>query len=128
MRRDNAMKGNEPRKRLRETEREMWAEMTRTEAEARTSGIADTQDGDAAAERKETLLQKPTADRSVFTHVREALQRTEKGAYGKCVDYGRPIEGHRLTSVPWTSRCIGHEKRHDDDLAARPAQVEGRLS
>jgi len=105
------MKVNELQKRLREKERELWADMSRTEAEARNSGMAETQDGDAAAERKEGLFQKVTSDWNMFTQVRDALQRIEKGTYGKCADCGRQIEDHRLN----------HQNRHDEDLLPRPA-------
>ena len=112
---------SELEKRLREKERELWADMTRTEAEARASGIAETQDGDAAAESKEGLFQETTSDWNVFTQVRDALQRIEKGTYGQCVDCGCQIEDHRLDSIPWASYCLDHQNRHDEDLAARPA-------
>ena len=92
------MNVNELEKRLREKERALWADMTRTEAEARASGVAETQDGDAAAESKEGLFQETTSDWKVFMQVRDALRRIEKGGYGKCVDCGRQIEDHRLTA------------------------------
>jgi DnaK suppressor protein len=111
---------SELQKRLREKERELWADMTRTEAEARDSGVAETQNGSAAAETKESIFQETTSDWNVYTQVRDALQRIEKGTYGKCADCGRPIEGHRLDSVPWTPYCLDHQNRRDRDLAARP--------
>jgi DnaK suppressor protein len=114
------MNVKELQKRLRDRERELWADMTRTEAEARASGIAETQNGGAAAENKESLFQETTSDWNAFTQVRDALQRIEKGAYGKCVDCGRQIEDHRLNSVPWTPYCLDDQNRHDRDLAARP--------
>jgi DnaK suppressor protein len=115
------MNVTELQKQLRDKERELWADMTRTEAEARASGIAETQDGDAAAESKEVLFRETTSDWNVFTQVRDALQRIEKGTYGKCVDCGRQIEDHRLDSVPWTPYCLDHQNRYDHDLAARPS-------
>ncbi len=122
------MNVNELQKRLRDRERELWADMTRTEAEARASGMNETQDGDAAAESKEGLFQETTSDWNVFTQVRDALQRIEKGTYGKCADCGRQIEDRRLNNVPWTSYCLDHQNRHDADLAARSAQAEGRIT
>jgi DnaK suppressor protein len=113
------MNVNELQKRLREKERELWADMTRTEEEARASGTAETQD--AAAESKESLFKETTADWSVYTQVRDALQRIEKGAYGKCLDCGRQIEDHRLASVPWAPYCFDHQNQRDRELAARPS-------
>ena len=112
---------SELEKRLREKERELWADMTRTEAEARDLGGAEAQNRDDSAESKESLFQETTSDWNVFTQVRDALQRIEKGTYGKCVDCGRQIEDHRLDSVPWTPYCLDHQNRHERDLAARPS-------
>ena len=112
---------SELEKRLRDKERELWADMTRTEEEARGSGVAETRNGAAAAESKEGLFQETTSDWSTFTEVRDALQRITKGTFGKCVDCGRQIEDHRLESVPWTSYCLEHRNRHDRDLTERPS-------
>jgi DnaK suppressor protein len=115
------MNVNELQKRLREKERELWTDMKRTEAEARGAGMPEPQDGMASAEGKESLFQETTSDWNVFTQVRDALQRIEKGTYGKCVQCGRPIEDHRLDNVPWTPYCFDHQNQHDRDLAARPS-------
>ena len=109
---------SELEKRLREKERELWADMTRTEAEARALGGAEVQNGVDSSESKESVFQETTSDWNLFTQVRDALQRIEKGSYGKCVDCGRQIEDHRLDSVPWTLYCLDHQNRHDRDLAA----------
>lgn len=108
---------NELHKRLREKERELWEDMTRTEQEARASGLAETQ-RDTAAESKESLFQETTADWSVYTQVRDALQRIEKGTYGKCLDCGRQIEDHRLETIPWTPYCFDHQNQRDRRFAA----------
>ena len=112
------MNVNELQKRLREKERELWADMPRSEEEARASGIAETQNREAAAEGKESLFRETTAEWSLYTQVRDALQRIEKGAYGKCLDCGRQIEAHRLESIPWTPYCFDHQNQRDRDVAA----------
>ena len=56
-------------KKLREKEREPLADMARTEADARGTGITETQSGAAAAESKESLLQETTSEWNVFTQV-----------------------------------------------------------
>ena len=111
---------SELEKRLREKEHELRADMTQTEAEARAFALADAQDVDISAESKESLFQETTSDWKVFTQVRDALLRIEKGTYGKCVDCGRQIEDHRLDSIPWTPYCLDHQNQHDRDLAERP--------
>jgi DnaK suppressor protein len=105
--------------RLREKERELWADMSRTEAEARGSGIPEPQDTTAMAEAKESLFRETTSDWSIYYQVRDALQRIEKGTYGRCVDCGSKIEDHRLESMPWTPYCLHHQKQHDRGIAAR---------
>jgi DnaK suppressor protein len=112
---------SEMEKRLHAKERELWADMTRIEEEARAAGIAETQNGAAAAESKEGLFQETTSDWNMFTQVHEALQRIANGTFGKCVDCGHQIEEHRLESVPWTAHCLEHQNRYDRELAERPS-------
>jgi len=108
--------------RLREKERELLADIARTESEARESRVAEVEDladGSISSESKQSLLQQTTFDWNVFTQVRDALQRIENGAYGKCVDCGRQIEAARLESLPWTPYCLADEERRD-----RPGVVQ----
>ena len=114
----------ELKKRLQEKERELLADIARTEAEARESRVAEVENGadrSVSSEAKESLLQETTSDWNVFTQVREALQRIENGAYGKCIDCGRQIEAARLGSVPWTPYCLADEERHDRKEAVQPS-------
>jgi DnaK suppressor protein len=106
----------EMKRRLQRKEREVLADISRTEGDARTSGEAEVQDSTdkaVADEGKDALFQETSSDWNVLTQVRDALQRIEKGTYGKCVDCGRQIEHHRLTAVPWTPYCIDDQRRHD---------------
>ena len=112
---------SELEKRLHEKEKELWADMTRTEVDARALGGDEGQNRVDSSESKESVFKETTADWSIFTQVRDALQRIEKGTYGTCVDCGRQIEDRRLDSVPWTSYCLDHQNRHERDLAARPS-------
>ena len=41
--------------------------------------------------------------------VNAALQKMEKGNYGKC-DQGEDIEIERLKVIPWATTCIKHSK------------------
>lgn len=106
--------------RLREKERELWTDMTRTETEARALGEAEAQNTVGSSETKETVFQKTTSDWLAFTQVRDALQRIRDGTYGKCVDCGGQIEEDRLTSVPWTPYCLEDQNRHEREAAAQP--------
>ena len=114
------MNTNEFEKRLREKEQELLADIARTEAEARESRVAEVEDlanGSISSESKESLLQQTTVDWKVLTQVRDALQRMENGAYGKCLDCGRQIEAIRLNSLPWAPYCLADEERHDREEA-----------
>jgi len=104
-------------KKLREKDRELLADIARTEADVRSTAITETQNGAVAAESKESLLQETTLEWNIFTQVRDALQRIRLGTFGKCIDCGRQIDDHRLNDVPWTAYCFDHENRHDRDLA-----------
>jgi len=115
---------SELQKRLRDKERELLADIARTEAEARESRVAEVGDvanGSISSESKESLLHQTTIDWNVFTQVREALQRIDNGTYGKCVDCGRQIDAVRLTSLPWTPYCLADEERHDREEAVQPS-------
>jgi RNA polymerase-binding transcription factor DksA len=90
-------------------ERELLADIARTEADARATAITETQNGAVAAESKEILLQETTSEWNIFTQVRDALQRIRLGTFGKYIDYGRQIDDHRLNAVPWTAYWFEHE-------------------
>lgn len=113
---------SELERRLRDKERELLADIARTEAEARESRVAEVEDqanGSISSESKESLLQQTTFDWNVLTQVRDALERIENGTYGKCVDCRRRIETARLESLPWTPYCFADEERHDRERAAQ---------
>jgi len=110
----------EAQTRLREKERELLADMTRTEEEARAASSTGAQNGEAASENRETVFRETSSDWQVFAQVRDALQRIEQGTFGKCVECGREIETHRLESVPWAAYCLHHQKQQDAAVAARP--------
>jgi RNA polymerase-binding transcription factor DksA len=113
VKRENPMNVKELEIRLREKERELWADMTRTETEARSTGNAETQNGAAAAESKESIFSETTSEWHVFAQVRDALERIKTGTFGKCVECGRRIAEDRLESIPWTAYCLHHQKEHD---------------
>jgi DnaK suppressor protein len=54
-----------------------------------------------------------------LSQVRDALQRTADGAYGKCVVCGRPIEPARLEAIPWTPYCLDDQKKVDRQAGQR---------
>jgi DnaK suppressor protein len=47
------------------------------------------------------------------TEVLAALTRARTGAYGTCVDCGRPVPEGRLEARPEASRCVACQAEHD---------------
>ena len=79
-------------------ERDLLAEIARREAEARESteeATPDPSDQATTHEVQEMALQESNLAWQTLKQVRDALQRIEGGAYGKCLDCGRPIEPAR---------------------------------
>jgi len=103
--------------RLRDKERELLGNMTRTEAEARESRVAEVNDMPVSSESKESWFRETSSEWSIFAQVRDALRRIETGKYGRCVDCGHPIEEERLESLPWTPYCKADENRHEREAA-----------
>ena len=64
-------------------------------------------------EGRDTLLQHNDADFKELTEVRGALERLEKGSFGKCIDCGKEISAARLAAIPWTERCIEDQEKYD---------------
>jgi DnaK suppressor protein len=42
-----------------------------------------------------------------------ALERAQRGTYGKCVDCGLPVPEGRLEARPEASRCVGCQSKRD---------------
>ncbi|RVX44475.1 TraR/DksA family transcriptional regulator [Nonomuraea polychroma] len=65
------------------------------------------------ADRAQAMLTVATAQRRA---VIEALKRIEEGAYGRCVDCGKPVPEGRLEARPEAARCVQcqskQERRH----------------
>src|SRR2546423_7031776 len=53
-------------------------------------------------------------EQALLTEVRNALERIEKGTYGKCVVCGQPIPEKRLEALPWAARCVKDEERLEE--------------
>ncbi|QZY57135.1 TraR/DksA C4-type zinc finger protein [Crassaminicella profunda] len=60
--------------------------------------------------------------------IEDALQRIEKGTYGKCRSCGKNISEDRLEIVPTTEKCIACEQDGfsiKDEIHTRPVEEEG---
>jgi DnaK suppressor protein len=79
----------------------------------RDSGDSSVADADASQAFTEAEL-----DATVLQQVRDALERIDKGTFGRCVVDGGPIEPKRLEALPWTPYCAKHQRLLE--AASRP--------
>lgn len=69
-----------------------------------------------AAEMDETIARTLEDE---LAAVRDALARLDDGRYGVCIDCGQLIERSRLEAIPWASRCVRDQERHEAAHAPR---------
>jgi RNA polymerase-binding transcription factor DksA len=64
---------------------------------------------DAASNRAAAMVLESLGEneRTQLNRVEAALDRLERGAYGRCVDCRGPIEPERLALLPEAERCAG---------------------
>lgn len=104
------------KQRLRDKERELVAEITRLEGEARASGEAEVRDpmdeATSSQSASETLEEQSLASQTLI-QVQDALRRIEDGTYGKCIACGRQLGAARLEAIPWAAYCLEDQERQD---------------
>ena len=61
--------------------------------------------GTDSMEREKTFLF-ASREGKFLNHLEDALQRIEKGDYGRCTDCGKLIEKERLEAVPHAQQCL----------------------
>ncbi len=102
--------------RLLEKERELVADTTRLDQEARVSGEEEVRDytdeATSSEEESETLHEEAVASQTL-SQVQDALRRIEDGTYGLCVSCGRPLEEARLEAIPWAAYCTKDQEKLD---------------
>jgi DnaK suppressor protein len=104
------------KQRLREKERELLADMTRLEAEARVSGedaVRDSTDAATSSESASESLHEDSLASQTLIQVQAALRRIEDGTYGRCTACGRQIGAARLEAVPWARYCLEDQEKQD---------------
>ncbi len=50
--------------------------------------------------------------------IEAALERIDRGDYGRCADCGQALSNPRLAAIPWVARCIGCQERSSSCGAA----------
>lgn len=101
-------------------EREVSDEIARLADEGRTSRTAEVEDpiDEVTTDEAEAIAFGETSNLSdTLALVRAALQRIDRGEYGRCIDCGREIPVARLEAVPWTLYCVDDQQKHDAEDA-----------
>jgi RNA polymerase-binding protein DksA len=99
------------RRRLLATEQELARKVERNTDTSRESSDdqPDSVDQAVVDELRDTYLALAQGDTDVLGQVRAALERIERGTFGRCVVDGEPIDATRLEAVPWTPYCARHQ-------------------
>jgi DnaK suppressor protein len=89
-----------------------------TEAHPRPVGAIEASDGPQDFEEEAVDFLETQQEQSVLvnqqallTEVEQALERIDKGTYGKCVECGKPIPEKRLEALPWAARDVKCEEQ-----------------
>ena len=101
---------------LDKREQDLLGEIEKHQTEAREmtdQTTAEPMERMVNLEGRDTLLQHNDADFKELTEVRGALERLDKGSFGKCIDCGKEISAARLAAIPWTERCIEDQEKYD---------------
>ncbi|MBV9768077.1 MAG: TraR/DksA C4-type zinc finger protein [Bryobacterales bacterium] len=104
------------KQRLLDKQRELVQEIAQLEEAARGSGqteVRDSIDDATASQGTSEAFEEQSVVSRTLTQVRDALQRIEDGAYGKCTACGRQIEAARLEAVPWAAYCLEDQEKQD---------------
>jgi DnaK suppressor protein len=101
---------------LIEKQQELQRQVATLENEAREAigaGVEDPIDTVTSTEAKAGAFEASTRQCETLKDIDDALRRLDEGAYGKCIDCGRPIERARLEAVPWARYCLADQEKHD---------------
>lgn len=72
--------------------------------------MADHGSGELNQHLSVTLMEN---DRIELERIEKAITRIETGAYGKCETCQKPIPMPRLKALPWATRCISCQSKHE---------------
>jgi DnaK suppressor protein len=76
-------------------------------------------------EQEQSLL---VNQQALLTEVERAIERIEKGTYGKCTNCGRPIPEKRLEAIPWASHDVKCEEQLEQRNLAVTATYDADLN
>ncbi len=76
-----------------------------------TNAVGDAGDVSVDAASQDVSLGLMANERELLSHVTAALERIERGTYGKCVTCGREIAKERLNALPYTAYCVNDARQ-----------------
>jgi DnaK suppressor protein len=112
------------RKVLLGKEQELTGEISRLADNARTSRSAEVEDPIdqvTSDEAQSAALVEGSSLSDTLAQVRAALQRIDRGEFGRCIECGREIPPARLEAVPWTPYCLDDQQKRDAEAASTRA-------
>lgn len=74
-------------------------------------GVQDTAEMARDAEEQEEKQSIFANQRTLLDEIEQALQRLDRGTYGRCSVCGQPIPIKRLEAIPWAARDVECEVR-----------------
>lgn len=105
------------KQKLEERQRELRAELNRTEEDGRTVDQGDTAqdiaDRASSSYQKEFLFSRSTNVRQMLQMVDSALIRIREGIFGECASCGNAIEAKRIEAVPWARHCLSCQEKQE---------------
>ncbi|HET9015637.1 MAG TPA: TraR/DksA family transcriptional regulator [Thermomicrobiaceae bacterium] len=100
---------------LRQLRDALSADLGDSAASQGAEGVLATHLADAASDlvTAETSLGDLRGVDAELAEIDQALQRIERGTYGRCIDCGEPIDPARLRALPTAARCFRCQERHE---------------
>ncbi len=96
--REKLLQRREEITRLRDSIRSSWGELQEPEQELEESASKRTMAGGLEQIDYRTIEE--------LRNIDTALERMDRGEYGRCETCGRPIGRERLSIIPWVLRCV----------------------
>jgi uncharacterized protein (DUF302 family)/RNA polymerase-binding transcription factor DksA len=89
----------------------------------RGGNVPDTAELAADDVARDVAMAEVDRDAAEIAAIDAALERLDKGTYGRCVDCGTAIAPARLAHTPGAARCLVCQQRREDSSAPRIARL-----
>jgi DnaK suppressor protein len=107
------------RQRLREKQKELFQSYANAKGDSRSreaDGTEDYIDYAVSSYDREFLLSLTEMEKNQLRLVEEALERIERGEYGRCSQCDLPIPSKRLEVQPWARHCVQCQELEEQGL------------